>query len=237
MRVIPLDRLEQFAAVNLLLDPGAIGGPVIIPSCAQITLVWNQEDGKMAHNVLYGRYIGTFAGDVAQANSIKVGLSTGAAWISLAAVLATTTELAAVHIRDVNTPNETIIESTDPPTPGTGTLPPLPNEMAIVATLRTALSGRQNRGRMYLPGFTVDSLAVGNVIGPGTIAAINGWVGTITSVLSAEGYVWVIGQRERQAYTGSTGTAHPARPAGSVPITSASVRDNHWDSQRRRGLK
>jgi hypothetical protein len=237
MPIVSLDRLQQFAAINLLLDPGAIGGPVHVPSCAQITLVWNQEDGKLAHNVLYGRYVGAFAGSVAQANAIKVGLSTGAAWTALATVLATTTELAAVHLRNVDVPSEPIIESTDPATPGTGVLSALPNEMAIVVTLRTAFSGRQFRGRMYLPGFTVDSLAVGNIIGPGTITAINGWASTITSVLSASGYTWVIGQKARQAYTGSTGTAHPARDAGSVDITSASVRDNHWDTMRRRGLK
>lgn len=38
------------------------------------------------------------------------------------------------------------------PSPGTGTSTvPLPNEVAIVCSLRTALAGRSFRGRMYLP--------------------------------------------------------------------------------------
>ena len=237
MRIIPLSRLEQFAAVDLRLDPGAIGGPVHIPSCAQITLVWTQEDGKLAHNVLYGRYIGAFAGSVAQANTIMTGLSTGAAWTSLAAYLATNTTFTGVHIRNVDVPDQPIIESTNPPVAGTGSLPALPNEVAICVTLRTAQSGRQFRGRLYLPGFNWNCLEAGNLILPAAVAGVNGWAATIRSVFSASGYTWVIGQKARAAYTGSTGTAHPARDADSVDITTASVRDNHWDSQRRRGLK
>jgi hypothetical protein len=237
MPVIPLSRLEQFAAVNLRLDPGAIGGPVHIPSCAQITLVWTQEDGKLAHNVLYGRYAGAFAGSVAQANAIMTGLSSGAAWTALAGQLAPSTALAAVHLRNVDVPNEPIIESTNPAVPGTVSGAPLPNEVAICITLRTAFTGRQFRGRMYLPGFTNAALGAGNTISGQTIDAINAWAATIRSVFSASGYTWVIGQKARAAYTGITGTAHPQRDADSVDITTALVRDNHWDSQRRRGLK
>lgn len=237
MPIIPLSRVEQFAAINLLLDPGAIPGPVQIPSCAQIILVWQQQDGKLARNVLYGRYTGTFAGTVPMCDAILTALITGAAWSTLASMLAVETALTAVHMRDVNFINQPVLESVAAGAPGTSTFRSLPNEMAICVTLRTALSGRGFRGRMFLPGFTEDNVELGNVIHPSTIQGINSWVGGIAGILSAQGFVWVIGQRARAAYTGSTGTAHPARPAGSVPITAASVRDNHWDSQRRRGLR
>jgi hypothetical protein len=237
MRVVPLERLQQFAAVNLLLDPGAIPGPVVIPSCAQITLVWQQQDGKLAHNVLYGRYTGTFAGTVAMCDAILTGLTTGTAWLALTDLLATETVLSAVHMRDVNFANQPILESTGPGAAGAGAANAMPNEMAVCVTLRTAQSGQQFRGRMYLPGFTEANNVPGNVMGAGTIQSVNAWVGTIAGILSAQGFIWVIGQKARQAYTGITGRDHPARPANSVPITAAVVRDNHWDTQRRRGLK
>jgi hypothetical protein len=237
MALVRLDRLQQLAVVNLLLDPGAIPGPVVVPQCAQISFLWNQEDGKIAHNVLYGRYTGSFAGSVTQANAIMMALTEGTAWTGLAAVLSTLTRFAAVHIRDVNSPNQPIIESDIGTVGGADPANALPNEIAIVATLRTALTGRMNRGRMYLPGFTVSSLGIGNTIAASTMTAIEAWVATIFGALSAQGYGWVLGQRARQSYTGSTGTVHPARPANSVPITAALVRDNHWDTQRRRGLK
>jgi len=237
VRVLNLANLQQFTAVNVLSDLGDLGGPTVVPQCTQVVLNWQLSDGKIGHNVLYGRYSGAFAGTVAMADAIKTALTSGAAWTALATHLSVNTALASVSLRDVNTANQAIITSIGAASPGTGSGTLLPDEVAATITLRTALTGIQNRGRMFIPGF--DSLSVGpaNTISPATVTALNNWALTITGALSGQGLVWVIGHKHRQAYTGMTGTSHPDRPAGSVPITSASVRDNHWDSQRRRGLR
>lgn len=237
MPIIAASSLEQFAAVNLRLDPGAIGGPVLVPQCAQISLIWNQESGKLAHNVLYGRYSGAFAGSVAQANSILTALTTGAAWTALQVFLSNTGGLQSVTIRDVNTANQALVQQTVAGANGSSSGGALPNEVAAVITARTAFTGRQNRGRIYVPNWAVNALAAGNVIAAAAVTALNTWAQTIPTALSAQGYTLVLGQRQRQAYTGKTGTQHPARPAQSTPITQLVVRDNHWDTQRRRGLK
>ena len=237
MRVLNLANLQQFTAVNLLSDLGDLGGPVVVPQCTQVVINWSLSDGRLAHNVLYGRYSGAFAGTVAMADAIKTGLTSGAGWTSMASHMTVNNALASVSLRDVNTPNQPLITSTGAASPGTGTGSLLPDEAAICVTLRTALTGIQNRGRMYLPGWDSVTVGPGNTIGATTVTAINAWAATITGVLSGQGLVWVIGHKHRQAYTGITGTQHPDRPAGSVPITSAVVRDNHWDSQRRRGLR
>lgn len=240
MRVIRLESLEQFAAVNLLLDPGSIPGPVVVPQCAQISLVWFLPDQKFAHNVLYGRYAGTFAGSVASANSIMTSLTTGAPWTGLASQLSPGTTLAAVTIRDVNPTDGSgaLISSTNAAVPGTGTGTALPCEVAAVITKRTAKAGRGNRGRIYLGGFTSATLTTGDVIAPGTVTAIQAWANIIGSALAASGYTHVMGQPARAAYTSPvTGRVFQARPATSTDITSLQVRDNHWDSQRRRGLR
>lgn len=238
MPIVPLDRLQQFAAVNVLLDPGAIGGPVIVPQCAQVVLVWQLTDGKEAHNVLYGRYAGSFSGSVAQADAILAALTADARWTALAAHLVSTASLHRVRLRDVNTANQPIIDGTLSEHPGTGVPPALPDEVAACLSLHTGLSGRQNRGRMYIPGFAAGAVAAGGVISATTVADLAAWANNVIfTALSGSGYTWVIGHQARQAYTGSTGTPHPARPAGSEIITEAIMRDNHWDTIRRRGLR
>lgn len=237
MPVVRLEQLQQFAAVDLRLDPGAIGGPVVIPQCAQIVMYWNLESGRQGHIVLYGRYSGAFAGTTAQANSILTGLTTGGAWTALAAFLSTATTLGAITIRDVSVANQPLVSSTTSGASGSSASPSLPNEVAAVVTLRTALAGKSGRGRSYVPGFATNALGAGNVIAAAAVTALQNWANTWPSIISGQGYTWVLGLKARQAYTGSTGTPHPARAATSVPITVATVRDNHWDSQRRRGLK
>ena len=68
-RLINLANVQQFTAINLTLDPGDTGGPVVVPQCAQIVLNWTLADGRLGHNVLYGRYSGGFAGTAAQATA------------------------------------------------------------------------------------------------------------------------------------------------------------------------
>lgn len=237
MRVIALDQLQQFTAVQLLSDPGAIGGPKIAPNCAQITIVWNLADGKIGASVLGGHYSGAFAGTVAQANSIMTALSTGGAWTALAAFIASTAAINAIRIRDINSANQPILQSTNAIVPGTSASPAVPSEVALVITERTAFVGRANRGRIYVPGWATNALGTSDTVAAAAVTALQNWAQTIPTALSAQGYTLSIVQPARNAYTGSTGTPHPARPAGSTPVTSLVVRDNHWDSQRRRGLK
>jgi len=237
MPLIRLDQLQQFAAVNVSRDPGAIGGPVVVPSCAQIVWSGGLESGHLWHIVTYGRYSGTFAGSVAQANSILVGLATSGTFTTLAGFLGANTNFGIVTIRDVNTANAALISSTSAGGVGTSASPSLPNEVSLVATLRTALAGRQNRGRIFFPGWATNALGAGNVVAAAAVTAYQNWVNTIMGVYSGQGYSLAIGQKARQAYTGSTGTSHPARAASSVLVTSINVRDNHWDTVRKRGLK
>jgi hypothetical protein len=52
--------------------------------------------------------------------------------------------------------------------------------------------------------------------------------------MASSGFTPVIVQPARAAYTGATGTSHPARPAGSIDISAHAVRNTLWDSQRKR---
>lgn len=236
-RTINLANLQQFTAINVLSDPGYIGGPKVIPFAAQISLYWSLGNGKGAYNVLTGRYSGAYSGSVAKCNAILTALTTGAQWTALAAHIAPTAALASVLMRDLNAPDQPVIQSSSSGAVGTSSGIELPNEVAAVVTLRTAFTGPEHRGRMYIPGWASSALATGNVMAPAAVTALTNWAGIIAGVLTAQGFTWCVGHPARQAYTGSTGTQHPAREAGTVPIVSVTTRDNHWDTQRRRGLK
>lgn len=219
-------------------DLGRIPGPVVIPSTAQIRLRWILGNGKIGFNVLYGRYASSFNGSQAQANTMLTALTTGAQWTALAAFIANTCALSAVWITDVNTAQNAPIPSTVSGQFGTSVSSELPDEVALAITMRSAFVGTQNRGRMFIPGWATNSLGAGGVVAAGAVTALQNWSTTIAGVLSAQGYTWGIGHPARQAYTSpETGREFPARVAGLVPITTVQVRDNHWDSQRRRGLR
>lgn len=236
-RLIRLTDANQFTAIQVLTDPGAIGGPKVIPNAVEVTLVYGLPSGKFGHNVLIASYNGAFAFGPADANAILTGLTTGAQWTALAAFFSSDMNLGAVTLRDLNTRDQPVIESTVTGAPGTSASPALPNEVSLVVTLRTPFTGPQNRGRMFVPGWATNSLGSGNTAAAAAVTALANWAGIISGVLSARGMSWGVGHVARQAYTGSTGTEHPARPAGVVPIQSVAVRDNHWDTNRRRGLK
>lgn len=236
-RVFNLANFEQFTAINILVDPGAVGGAKIIPSVAEIDLVWTMAGARAAHIVLHGRYTGLFAGSVAQANAIHTGLTSGAAAVALFSHMGTVTNFNNVNIRDIAQSHQPLISSTASPVNGTGTGNTLPNEMALVVTKHTTLTGQANRGRMYVPNWIVSSVAADNTAIPAVVTDLQTWANTIQGVFNASGYTLVIAQPARNEYTGSTGTSHPARAATSITVSSLFVRDNHWDSQRRRGLK
>jgi hypothetical protein len=238
-RLVSLDTFQQMAAINVLTDPGAIAGPIVVPSCTQVILRWALTDGKIGHCVLYGRFTGTFGLTQASANTLHNTLTTGGPWSALAPFIAPTASLAGVSFRNVDVPNQALIDSNTAAVPGTSTGTALPDENAVAVTLRTALTGPSFRGRYYVPGWATNAVGAGNVVAAAAVTALGNWsVNTVGPAISQAGLVWVLGLQERAAYTSPlTGRVFPHRAATSVNITSSVVKDNHWDSQRKRGLK
>lgn len=237
-RLISLADLPQFTAVQLLSDPGAVGGPTVIPNCVKVRFLWNLPGGKIAANVLYGRAAAVPVTSVAMAQAIFAALSSGAAWTALAGCLGTDVAFAAVEVQSVHSPQLQIFRSTGAAVPGTGTSTAMANEMAVCLTFRTSKIGRQNRGRIYVPGWANNQVIAGNVVGAAAVTALGNWGTSITAAFSGQSLTHVIGQPARNAYISPiTGVSHPARAATSETVTSILVRNNTFDSQRRRGLK
>jgi hypothetical protein len=152
--------------------------------------------------------------------------------------IASTVSLLRVELQDIRQAQQAIVASTGASVPGTAAGAEMPDEVALAVTLRAAGIGPSNRGRIYFLGFDTAEMAPGNVASPALITALGNLMNfAIPAMFSAGGLSQGIINPARQAYTGATGTAHPARAAVIKPVASQLVRDNHWDSQRRRGLK
>jgi hypothetical protein len=238
MKLINLSNITTFQATSLT-DGGYLPGPKIIPNACMVRLNWTLNDVKIAHNVYFANYTGTPALSAAVAETVRAGLVAGAGWTNLAAFLTTGCSLTGVTITDMRSTVATNFDSTGAATAGTGVATALPDEMAAVITFRTGLRGQSGRGRMYFPGWASNAVGTGGVIAPLAVTALGAWANTnlYANIASAIG-AGVIAHPARQAYTSpATGRHFDARPAGTVPIVTVLVRDNHWDSQRRRGLK
>jgi hypothetical protein len=185
-----------------------------------VRLNWSLTDAKIAHNVMYVNYTGTPALSSAIAESVRSTLVTGGTWTALAAFLASTVSLTGVTVLDMRSSTATAFDSTGTAAPGTAPGAALPDETAAVITVRTGLRGPAGRGRVYIPGWATGASGAGGIISAAAVTALTNWAGgTLNAALQVIG-VPVI-----------------AHPAGTVLVTSFAVRDNHWDSQRRRGLK
>lgn len=237
-RVVDLSNFQQFTAINLLADPGHDPQPKPIPACMEVRINYALEDGKVAHNVLHARYTGGYPGNVALANSLQTAINQAFTNTNLLIYLHTSTQITGVSLRDRGALNTPYVDSSGAAIVGTGTGSALPNEVAACLTQRTAIAGPGGRGRIYIPGFATVALGAGNVIAAATVTGLNNFGNTLRANINAVGGLTMcLALPSRVAYTGSTGTQHAQRPAQTADVASITCRDNHWDSQRRRGLK
>lgn len=237
-RIINLANISQFAATSLT-DPGYLPGPRTIPGACQVVLNWNIGDGKIAHNVLYAAYTGSPALSATLAQTVFAGIIAGSPWSTLAGFLATTTQLASVSLLDIRSTTGVLFTSTGSAAPGTAAGTALPDESAAVITLRTTSRGPSGRGRVYIPGWASNAVGAGGTIAAAAVTALGTWgASNLNTAIGLNIGSLSIGHFARQAYTSPvTGRHFDARPAGLVQLSTLLVRDNHWDSQRRRGLK
>lgn len=237
MRIIRLTDLEQFAAIKLDSDPGAVGGKVKIPQAAQVTVKISLANGNTGNLVLYGRYVGGFTTTPAQVQTAYNTLIGHAATTALLAHIAPACNIYGLTVRDVNSIDQPILSGSGNK-PGTSTGSALPSETSLVVSERTAKAGKSGRGRFYFPGWATTALGTGDLVASAAVTALTNWAQqAIPAMMANLVYTHVLGLKDRAAYISPiTGTSHPARPATTLDITSYQV-DNHWDSQRRRGFK
>jgi hypothetical protein len=168
--------------------------------------------------------------DINMANNIMT------AWTTLFASSGLQQEFSAdegagfVSVRDIRSPSLAMITSTAPAAGGAAPGDSLPAQIAAVVTLRTAKAGKGFRGRAYIPGFSEASNDTGGVMTAATKAALDLYAAGLQNVFLA-GLV-TLGVAKRPIYNDADCTI--VTPGETNAVTQVLVRNDLWDTQRRR---
>lgn len=211
-----------------------VRGAYTIPNCVRIYIAWTLPNTKTVYNILHGQVAGGFTATSTVAENIFSAVKAAGGWTSWKANVNSGVSFAAVSLRDMRALNQPLVTSTTGASAGTGAGTALPPGDALIVTLRTGSAGRSFRGRVYLPGLDSTALAAGGVAAAGTMTNAKAFVDAVSTALTGQSITLSIGQPPRNAYTSDKGTAHLARAATVVNVTSTVVRNNIIDHQRRR---
>lgn len=192
--------------------------PFVIPDLVQARLYWTLDGADRAQNVLHFNNGGAAVGQ-GDADEMATSIINALAASDLLLSLANEWTLDRVGVRSIDSANlpEFLADVNATGGSATDTLPPA---VTLCVTLRTAMAGRSFRGRVYLPGWSEgSSLADGQASTASRTRAAS-----FISQLAAQavlnlGWSFVVASRSL-----GTGTL----------VSSATVRDGVWDTQRRR---
>jgi hypothetical protein len=218
------------------VDGGRIPGPAAIPNGIEIRCIFRHVNAKIVSFTLHAQNDGTYITSVAAANALHQSI--GAAWTAhLGYAIVNTVQFNSVVLRDMTFPELPEFTSSDPPILGTSVVTPLPDDVALVLTENGNARGRGSKGRIYVMGFAADQDQGGGVANDNLVVAMNAFGTQLMTALGVGGLSPAIAKPHRQEYIGLTGALHAERPAALTPVGSYTCRDNHWDTQRRRGLR
>jgi len=206
--------------------------PLVLATAVQVRLHWTYN-GITGFNALAGIVGGGFANSQAHANALGTAVLGRFTTSGLAALMASTTSLVAVGIRDLRTANQPEYVSVAAAVPGSGSATPMPNQDAATITLRTALAGKRYRGRAYFSGATeAQNDATGNIAAAFNTALVT-FMTNVQTDMGTEGITLAV--LSRPTYLN---LAPPADvldwPGAITPVTAVVARDTVWDTQRRR---
>lgn len=238
-KYLMLENLQQFQAVQLLSDPGYVAGPKIVPNCCQVRINWVLPNAKVGHCFMYVTYNGTPALSVTAADNVFFQMKTAFNAVGgLADFMNPGTNLNGVTLLDIRSNEGSEFHSSIVAAPGKSASSSLPSENAIVVTLKTNVRGQSGRGRIYIPNWATNALGANDLLTAAAATSLTTFVQTgILAGLNTLGQP-CLALRDRAGYTSpTTGRVFPPRPATTEVITQAIVRNNTWDTQRRRGLK
>lgn len=216
-------------------SPGYHRGPLVIPGCVEVVLRWAMANSRFATNVLHAENSFSVGVNEGLCNAIFDFIAADARWTAYALCLNSGTGLQQVKIRNLDVALAPQFESTSTQIIGTGTAGTVPESVALVVTLKSAVAGRTGRGRTYLTGFDTDFVDGNGHATSGLTAAATDFMKCVSDALVASSLDLCVAHREHDEYTSpSTGLTVLASPASTARVEQIIVQDNVFDSQRRR---
>lgn len=227
--------MSQAAVSTRKVDGGKIKGAQACPSTIEIQVKQTGSNGKSANFTCHAQYATTPPSLTTLATALWNSIS-GAWGTNLAPQMHPNSQITAVWVRDMANVNNPIVVGSGAAIVGTGTGNPLPAEVAIVITENIIKRGKGLKGRMYLSGFVDTASGTTGQISAAGMAAAGGFATALFAAITAQSLTPCVAEVARQQYVGLTGTTHLARVAAPVGVTQYVVRNNEFDTQRRRGI-
>jgi len=108
---------------------------------------------------------------------------------------------------------------------------PFPPQVTVAISLKTGLSGRSYRGRIYHIGLLAANVITDGTISPAQVVSMTGWYNTLRTALTAAGFPWCVAS----LYSGVdvNGDKIP-RLVGVPTVVTSIVVGSRVDTQRRR---
>lgn len=216
------------------VDGGRIKGPAACPAVVEVVMRFTLPNQKTAHVGCHGHYTTPPANMQSLADALYVSLK-GAWSTNLGGLMATTTLFTGLSARDMTAITNPAFEAAGASVAGTGPGIPMPPDVSGVLTENVTTRGRGAKGRMYIPGWSVDADAAGGQMTDATKTSLDAFGTALFNALTTQTLTPCVAKVARQAYIGLDGTNHPARTATFAPVTSYVCKDLEWDTQRRRG--
>lgn len=192
-----------------------------IPNCVEVTLTANQNDVPVVN-----RWYVNVGHDVTHDDLTAVFAAVDA-WVtsSLAPQQVDNMFYDEIACKDVDHENGELVTFTPTTTHGGVTDPPIPNSTAIVASLRTNLSGRNFRGRTYFGGMHQNQLVDSTHTSTGVAAGIATLITDLMDALEVISAVLVVVSKV---------VAGVLRVVAVVTEVTSVIVDTKLDVQRRR---
>lgn len=208
-------------------------------------LLWS-INAQLAVNVIGASHTGSITFNQALADALGSAIKS-AYTTNIASMQTANASLVRVGVRSLSSPNLQEWRDAGAPVSGTAVGDPLPAEVALCITLRTANSGKSFRGRTYLPGFAESQNDVNGLISSATSAAAVAFMTAIRNAFTASGLTMAVLSRPAYEQIVERTTLIPgqesvvdrlshstAKSGGFTNVTSLESRTARWEAQRRR---
>lgn len=207
---------------------------LVIPQTFQTRFIFAGEGGLTSWNVVTHSVIPDGSPvDVNLANAILQGVA-GLWNTTIGTFCATTTTFAGLRVRDLRSANLAEIPSSVGGASGTaGAGDNLPLNIASCFTVRTGRAGRQFRGRSFWAGYTEDANGANGRMAAAFVTQAEAFAAGLITAHNKLGTQLGVAHRPT-VFDPTTGLPIAPGLGFTTPAILVELRDDRWDSQRRR---
>jgi hypothetical protein len=192
---------------------------IVVSQACFVRLIWSKGGSDYAINVLAGTGLAPASVNQAVANTLGAAIKARLTSSTFVGMMNNTIALNKVGLRSIGAPGQPEYLDAGTAVVGSSANFLLPPQVALCVTLRTALVGKANRGRVYLPGFHATT---SQVDGTATATAVNAAL------------AFIDGMRADFTASGLTLAVLSRKELAAKPVTLVQVRNNVFDTIRGR---